>query len=168
VPIYALWTVALRSLYLAALGQTFAAAARFAGPRVHFVAVQGDEIRLALGDVTWGDRFGVTAASVVALTALVLATWILPWKRRGRALAVALPVLFALHLLALATDLVHVHWRSDPARAPIADGLRAMASGLGTFLFPLLVWLVLVRDRLRLPDGPRRKTPGARRGSWKW
>lgn len=155
IPLFLAWEFALRRPYLRFLGEVFAASARLVGRGVHVVDVRAGEIRLAYDGVVWGDHFGLTGINVVALTALVLATPFPTWRRRLRSLGVALAALLVTQVLGLWTDIVHVHLHDDPAWVDFANGLRAFMTGFGTFLFPLLIWVVLVRERLPLAGSGR-------------
>jgi hypothetical protein len=155
VPLFLAWEYALRQPYLRFLAEVFAASARLFGLGVHVVDVRAGEIRLAYNGFVWGDRFGLTGINVVALAALVLATSFPTWRRRLLRLAAALAALGVTQVLGLWTDIVHVHLHDDPGWVDFANGLRAFMTGFGTFLFPLLIWVVLVRDRLPLAAGGR-------------
>jgi hypothetical protein len=155
IPLFLAWEYILRQPYLRLLGESFAASARLVGRDVHVVDVRTGEIRLSYGGIVWGDHFGLTGINVVALAALVLATPFPSWRRRLRLLVFALAALFVTQVLGLWTDIVHVHLHDNATWVDFADGLRAFMTGFGTFLFPLLIWVVLVRDRLPLANGRR-------------
>jgi hypothetical protein len=154
IPLFLGWEYALRQPYLTFLAHAFAASARLCGRDVRVEGVGNGEIRLAYHGFAWVDQFGLTGINVVALAALVLATSV-AWRRRLRMLAIGLAALFVTQVLGLWTDIVHVHLHTNPALAGFANALRAFMTGFGTFLFPLLIWLILVRDRLPLGTVPQ-------------
>lgn len=151
VPLFLLWEYVLRQPYLVVLGQVFAASARLFGRGVHVDRVANGEIHLSYMDLSWVDQFGLTGINVVALSALVLATQV-AWRRRLRMLGIGIALLFATQILGLWTDIVHAHLHTRPGALGFANGLRAFMTGFGTFLFPVLIWLWLVWDRLPLGD----------------
>jgi len=155
IPLFLAWEYVLREPYLRFLAEVFAASARLVGRGVHVVDVRAGEILLAYNGVLWGDHFGLTGINVVALAALVLATPFPSRRRRLRSLGIALVALFLTQVLGLWTDIVHVHLHDNPGWVDFANGLRAFMTGFGTFLFPLLIWVVLVRDRLPLGGSER-------------
>jgi len=65
-------------------------------------------------------------------------------------LAVGVPLLALTQILGLWCDVLSFLMRHDPAGLRFANGLRELVTGFGTFLVPLLIWLVQVRDRLPL------------------
>jgi hypothetical protein len=149
-PLFLAWEYLLRQPYLLGLAHLFAATARLFRLQVEVLEVTRGEIHLAYHGVAWSDQFGITGINVVAFVSLVLATGGIGARRRLRMLGLGLAALVATQVLGLWTDIVHVHLHDNPATASIANGLRAFMTGFGTFLFPLLIWLVLVRDRLPL------------------
>lgn len=150
VPLFLLWEFALRQPYLTVLGQVFAATARLCGLDVHVAEVTHGNIRLEYGDIGWVDQFGLTGINTVAFAALTLATGPVTWRRRLRMLAVGLGLLFLTQIAGLWTDIVHVHLHANPGAAAFANGLRNFMTSFGTFFFPLIIWLWLVRDHLPL------------------
>jgi hypothetical protein len=154
VPLFLLWQLWLRDPYLAFLARVFVTTARLFRLDVQVVQVSRGEIRLAYHDYEWGDDFGMTGINTVALAALVLATGFLGWRKRLQLLPVALVLLIASQVLGLWTDIVHVHLHENPSMVGFANGLREFMTGFGTFLFPVLIWLALVRRHLpiRAPD----------------
>lgn len=148
IPLFLAWEYALRDPYLSGLAHLFALTARVFRLGVEVLEVGEGEIHLAYHSVAWSDQFGMTGINTVGLVALVLATGQVGWRRQLRMLAIGLPALVLTQVLGLWSDIVHVHLHGDPATAPFANGLREFMTGFGTFLFPLLIWLVLVRDRL--------------------
>jgi hypothetical protein len=156
IPLFLLWALALRDPYLSFLARIFAFSARVFGLGVEVVGVGGGEIELAYHGASWRDQFGMTGINVVALAALVLATGFVPWRRRLQLLGIALGILFATQVLGLWTDLVDVHLHTNPRTVPFSRGLREFMTGFGTFLFPVLIWLVLVRRYLPLRSGDGR------------
>lgn len=157
VPLFLVWEYAARQPYLSLLGAVFAFSARIFGQDVHVAEVANGNIRLEYGDIGWVDQFGITGINVVALSALVLATGPVTWSRRVRMLGVGAGLLFLTQVAGLWTDLVHLHLHTNPAGAAFANGLRNFMTSFGTFFFPLLIWLWLVRDHL--PLGVARPTP---------
>ena len=155
-PLFLLWATLLRDPYLGLLAHVFAASARLFGLGVEVLTVGGGEIVLAYHGASWRDQFGMTGINVVALAALVLATGFVPWRRRLRLLGIALVILFVTQVLGLWTDLVDVHLHMNPRTVSWSRGLREFMTGFGTFLFPVLIWLVLLRRHL-----PLRSTGGA-------
>lgn len=155
VPLFLLWEYALRHPYLVGLAHLFAGTARLFGQRVSVMGVEGGSITFVYSGNAWVDQFGMTGINFVALVALVAATRALTWKRRARMLGIAVACLVGTQVLGLWSDIVHVHLHTRPGALPFANGLRAFLTGFGTFLFPILIWLVLVRDRLPLPGSPR-------------
>jgi hypothetical protein len=150
VPLFLVWEYFLRQPYLYGLAYLFAGTARLFGRRVHVMGVEGGEISFVYAGNAWVDQFGLTGINLVALVALVLATRDLVWRRRARMLGIAVACLVGTQVLGLWSDIVHVHLHTRPGALPFANGLRAFLTGFGTFLFPLLIWLVLIRDRLPL------------------
>jgi hypothetical protein len=155
VPLFLAWMFVLRQPYLTLLAHVFAVSARIFGHDVQVTSVHDGDIRFEYRDVAWVDKFGLTGVNVVALAALVLATQ-MAWPRRLRMAAAGIGLLFLTQIAGLWTDIVHVHLHADPATEAFANGLRAFMTGFGTFFFPLLVWLWLVRDRLPLVVATRR------------
>jgi NAD(P)-dependent dehydrogenase (short-subunit alcohol dehydrogenase family) len=82
--------------------------------------------------------------------ALVLATAGLGAKRMTRMLAIGVPILLLTQIVGLWCDVLSFQMRNDASGLRFANGLRELFTGFGTFLFPLLIWLVQVRDRLPL------------------
>lgn len=148
VPLFALWEYLLRDPYLRGLAHLFAGSARLFRLGVEVLEVREGEIHLAYHDVAWSDQFGLTGINVVAFVSLVLATGGVDWRRRLRMLGIGLAALVLTQVLGLWSDIVHVHLHANPATANFANGLREFLTGFGTFLFPLVIWFVLVRDRL--------------------
>ncbi len=146
IPLFVVWELWVREPYLTVLARVFATTASLAGFDLRVVATSAEELHFALGDVAWKNRFGMTAVNAVALAALLVATGGVSWKRRVRMLAVGLGLLSLTHVIGLWTDILHVHLHTRAL--PLADGVRALATGLGTFLFPLLIWGFLLRDTL--------------------
>ncbi len=155
VPLFALWEYLLRDPYLFGLAHLFAGTANLFRLGVEVTKVSQGEIHLAYREVAWADEFGMTGINVVAFVSLVLATGGATWRRRLRMLGIGLPALVLTQVLGLWSDIVHVHLHGNPGTAALATGLREFMTGFGTFLFPLAIWLVLVRDRLPL-RGPAR------------
>jgi hypothetical protein len=158
VPLFLLWEYWLRQPYLFGLAHVFAGSARLFGLVVHVMDVKDGNMSFVHAGSAWLDEFGLTGINVVALVALVLSTRNVSWKRCGRMLGLAVLLLVGTQVLGLWTDIVHVHLHT---RAPgFANGLRAFMTGFGTFLFPLLIWLILVRDLLPLPGTPAHVSAG--------
>ena len=157
VPLFLLWEFAARQPYLSLLAAVFAFSARIFGQDVHVAGVADGNIRLEYGDIGWVDQFGLTGLNVVALSALVLATGPVTWGRRLRMLGAGAGLLFLTQIAGLWTDLVHVHLHANPSGAAFANALRNFMTSFGTFFFPLLIWLWLVRDHL--PLGAARPAP---------
>jgi len=157
VPLFLLWEYALRQPYLRGLAELFAATARLVGRQVEVRSVHEGTMRFAYAGLEWGDQFGMTGINMVALVALVLATGGVSWRRRLRMLGLGLLALVGTQVLGLWSDIVHVHLHTHPVGLVFANGLRAFLTGFGTFLFPIVIWLVLVRDRL-----PFLRSPAAR------
>jgi len=153
VPLFLLWEYVVRQPYLTVLGQVFAFSARVLGQDVHVAEVAHGNIRLEYGDIGWVDQFGLTGINTVALSALVLATGPVTWRRRLQMLGGGLGVLFLTQIAGLWTDIAHVHLHANPSTAAFANGLRSFMTSFGTFFFPLLIWLWLVRDHLPLGAG---------------
>jgi hypothetical protein len=146
IPLFLAWTWWLRESYLRAIAELFAFSARLFGRGVYVVDVRAGDVRFEYGDIGWSDSFGLTGINIVALVGLVLATGGVTLRRRARMLTVGLALLVATQVLGLWTDIAHVHLH---ARAlGFANALRAFMTGFGTFFFPILIWLWLVRDRL--------------------
>jgi hypothetical protein len=165
VPLFLLWEYVLRQPYLVVLAQVFAASARLFGRGVHVDRVAHGEIHLSYLDLSWVDQFGLTGINVVALSALILATRV-AWKKRLRMLGIGIGLLFATQVLGLWTDIVHAHLHTRPGAVGFANALRAFMTGFGTFLFPVLIWLWLVWERLPLGETPAHPAPAAaRRGA---
>lgn len=150
VPLFLVWEYLLRQPYLVGLAHLFAQSARLFRLEVLVLKVTQGEIHLAYHGFAWVDHFGLTGINVIAFVSLVLATGGVNWRRRLRMLGLGLAALVVTQVLGLWSDIVHVHLHGNPATAGFANGLRAFMTGFGTFLFPLLIWLVLVRDRLPL------------------
>jgi hypothetical protein len=148
IPLFLLWEYLLRDPYLFGLAHLFAGTARVFRLGVEVLEVSEGEIRLAYHGVAWSDQFGMTGINVVGFVALVLATGGVGSRRQLRMLGIGLPALVLTQVLGLWSDIVHVHLHASPATAQFATGLREFMTGFGTFLFPLLIWLVLVRDQL--------------------
>jgi len=146
IPLFVMWELWLREPYLAALARVFAATARVAGFDLRVITTGAVELHFELGDVGWSNRFGMTAVNTVALAGLLIATGGVSWWRRARMLLVGLGLLSLTHVLGLWTDILHVHLHTRAVA--LADGVRALATGFGTFLFPLLIWGFLLRDRV--------------------
>ena len=118
--------------------------------------VTDGRIRFAYAGAEWTDAFGVTGINIVAFVTLVLATGGVGWRRRLWVLLWGGLVILTTQVLGLWSDIVHVHLSTHAVGARFANGLRALLTGLGTFLFPFFVWLYAVRDRLPLPGASRR------------
>jgi len=146
IPLFAVWELWGRAPYLNALARLFAVTARLAGFDLQVTSTSAEELHFALGDIGWSNRFGMTAVNTIALAGLLLATGGVSWRRRARMLVLGLGLLGLTHVIGLWTDILHVHLHTR-ARA-LADGVRALATGFGTFLFPLLIWAYLLRDRI--------------------
>lgn len=146
IPLFVVWELWARQPYLAALAQVFAASGRIAGLDLRVMPSGTNELRFALGDVVWGNRFGMTAVNLVPLAALLLATGDVTRLQRVRWLLVGLGLLAATHVLGLWTDILHVQLHTRATT--VANGIRALVTGLGTFVFPLLIWGILRRDRI--------------------
>ncbi|MFQ5598977.1 MAG: hypothetical protein ACE5G2_00330 [Candidatus Krumholzibacteriia bacterium] len=146
VPLFLLWVYVLRQPYLTGLAHIFAATARLLGQQVDVVYVHDTQIRFSYAGLEWSDEFGLTGINIVPLVALILATFPLTWTRRLRVLWIGVLILLGTHILGLWSDIAHVHLHRHPIGLRFADGLRALLMGFGTFLFPVLIWLVLVRD----------------------
>lgn len=146
IPLFVVWELWAREPYLAALAQVFAVTGRMAGLDLRVVPSTTEELRFALGEVVWGNRFGMTAVNLVPLAALLLATGDATRWQRMRWLAIGLGLLAATHVLGLWTDILHVQLHTGaPA---VANGIRALVTGLGTFVFPLSIWgIFLLRSR---------------------
>jgi hypothetical protein len=123
----------------------FAGTGRIAGFDLRVVLTSPHELRFALGEIVWGNRFGMTAVNVVPFAALVFATSGISRSKRARLFAAGMALLAATHLLGLWTDVAHVKWHVQAAT--LANGLRALVTGFGTFAFPLLIWALLLRGR---------------------
>jgi len=160
VPAFLAWEWFLRQPYLTALAYTFAGTARLAAQHVYVGGVRDGRIEFAYHGVAWTDEFGMTGINTVALASLTLATGPVTWRRRLQMLGIGLGWLFVTQVLGLWTDLVHVHLHDNPSMAGFANGLRGFMTGFGTFLFPLLIWLWLVRDHLPI-DGAARGAAAA-------
>lgn len=150
VPLFLLWEFVLRQPYLAFLAGVFAFSARVCGQDVHVAGVSEGNIRFELGDVGWVDQFALTGVNSVALAALILSTGPVTWPRRLRMLGAGLGVLFLTQVAGLWTDIVHLHLHAHPGAAAFANGLRNFMTSFGTFFFPVVIWLWLVRDHLPL------------------
>ncbi len=178
IPLYVLWQYVLREPYLWGLAHVFAASAALFGLAVEVQQVQGTEVRFAYRGVDWSDQVGLAGLNLVGFVALVLSTTGVGATRRLRMLGLGLSALVATHLLGLWSDLVHFHLHGDPATAGFANGLREFVTGFGTFLFPLLVWLVMVRERLPFrtlgpssdagESAPETSSPRRGPGAQKW
>ena len=145
-PLCLAWEFFLRDPYVGAIAQLFAASARLVGRDVQVLGVQGADVHLAYAGSSWTDRFGLTGIDVVALVGLLLATGPVRWVRRLSLLGTGVAALVVTQVLGLWSDIVHVHLHTHPAGLRFANGLRNFMLGFGTFLFPLLIWLVLARD----------------------
>ena len=154
IPLFLAWELFLRDPYVGAIAQLFAASARLLGRDVQVLGVQGGDLHLAYAGSSWTDKFGITGIDIVALVALLLATGPVRWPRRLSLLGLGVTALIVTQVLGLWSDIVHVHLHTNPAGLRFADGLRNFMLGFGTFLFPLLIWLILARD---LP--PLRRAP---------
>lgn len=153
-PLFALWEFALRDPYLRVLAEVFAGSARLFGLDVRCDGVAGGNLDFSYGDVRWTDSFGLTGINLVALWGLLLAT---PSTRRFQRLswlAGGTALLGTTQWLGLWTDIAHVHLH--PSARGFADALRAFMTGFGTFLFPLAIWVYLVRDQLPFGGHARR------------
>ena len=148
VPLFLLWQYALRGPYLRSVAEIFAASARLFGQDIHLHEISGGHLTFAYGTAGWGNEFGLTGINVVPYIALIGSTVGLDWRRRVRLGAIGLLALLGTHVLGLWCDVLNFNVRHDPTALRFADGLRALLTGFGTFLFPLLIWLVLIRDRL--------------------
>lgn len=146
IPLFVVWAFWVCEPYLAGLARVFAATARWTGFDLRLLSSSATELHFALGDVAWSNRFGMTAVNAVPLAALLFATGGVSWWRRVRLVVNGLALLCLTHWLGLWTDVLHVHLH--PRAAMLADGVRALVTGLGTFLFPLLIWGFLQRERL--------------------
>jgi hypothetical protein len=153
------WEYALRDLYLRFVAGLFAASARLFGRAVVVNGVRNGDIDLSYAGFSWVDRFGMTSINVVTLVALVIATGPVTWKRRAWMVFAGLGLLLFLQIFGLWTDIAHVHLHTRPRFAGFANGLRGFMTGYGTFFFPLVLWLVLVRDHLPLPGRGARAEP---------
>ncbi len=162
IPLFLAWEYLLRDPWVGALAHLFAATARLVGLDVQVLGVQGGKLQLSYAGATWIDEFGLTGINVVALVALLLATGPTNRRRRLRLLGTGLALLIATQVIALYSDLVHVHLRASPVGLRFADGLRNFMLGFGTFLFPLLIWLLLARDLPPLRRSGKRSAPPAK------
>jgi len=151
IPLFLLWEFAARQPWLTGVAHLFAASGRIVAVRVDVLEVADGRIRLGYNGVEWIDAFGLTGINIVAYAALVLATATVRPARRARMLVAGGLVILATQVLGLWSDIAHVHLASSPAGLGFANGLRALLTGFGTFLFPFGVWLYFVRDRLSLP-----------------
>lgn len=151
VPLFAVWRFALEGAWLTMVARLFAATALTVGLQLDVIEVVDGRIHFGYGDVEWSNAFGATGISIVAFVALVLATGGIPRTARARMLFSGTLVILATQILGLWSDVVHVHFADHRTGRAFANGLRAFLTGLGTFLFPFLVWLYCIRHRLPLP-----------------
>ncbi len=158
IPLFLLWEFAVRQPWLTFVAHLFATTALVFGLQVDVLAVADGSIRFAYAGAEWTDRFGLTGINIVAFFSLVLATGGVTRAQRGRMLLLGGLVVLGTQVLGLWSDIVHVHLSSTRAGAAFANGLRALLTGLGTFLFPFLVWLYFVRRRLPLPRARRKRS----------
>ena len=163
IPLFLLWEYGLRQPYLTGLAHLFAGTARLFGQHVSVMEIQDGSITFVYAATAWKDQFGLTGIDLVALLALVAATGGATWRRRLRMLGVAVALLVATQVLGLWTNIVDVRLHGIPRAALFSRVLREFMTGFGTFLFPLLIWLVLARDLLPLPGShPRPPSRSAR------
>jgi hypothetical protein len=148
VPLFLLWQYALRAPYLRCIAEIFAASARLFGQDIHLYELSGGHLTFSYGEAGWGNEFGLTGINVVPFIALIGSTRGLGWRRGVRLGVIGVGALMVTHILGLWCDVFNFNVRHDPNMLRFADGVRALFTGFGTFLFPLLIWLVLVRDRL--------------------
>jgi hypothetical protein len=150
IPLFLLWTYALRDPWMHGIAEIFAGSARLFGLDIHLVERNGAHLLFSYGTAGWENEFGLTSINIVPYIALVLATATPTWRRQARMLAVGIPLLALSQVLGLWTDVLSFLLRHDPGGLRFANGLRELFTGFGTFLFPLLIWLVQVRDLLPL------------------
>lgn len=150
IPLFLLWTFVLRNPWMQGVAGIFTGSAQVFGLDIHLVESTGGHLVFSSGSAGWQNEFGLTSINVVPYTALVLATATRGWRRQARMLAVGIPFLVFTQVCGLWTDVLSFHVRHDPAALRFANGLRELLTGFGTFLFPLLLWLVQVRDLLPL------------------
>lgn len=150
IPLFLLWYYALRHIWMQFVAETFALSARLFGQDIHLVQINHGHLLFSYGTAGWENEFGLTSINVVPYIALVLATAGLGGKRYGRMLAIGVPILMLTQILGLWCDVLNFQLRHDASALRFASGLRELFTGFGTFLFPLLIWLVQVRDRLPL------------------
>lgn len=148
VPLFLLWQYALRGPYLRAVGEIFAASARLFGQGIHFYELAGTRITFAYGEGGWASEFGLTSINLVPLVALIGATPGVGMKRMLRHWGVGIAALLLTQVVGLWCDVLNFNVRHNPTALRFGDGLRALFTGFGTFLFPILIWLILIRDRL--------------------
>lgn len=161
VPLFALWRFALETVWLTVVAQLFAATALAVRLQLDVIQVAEGRLHFSYGDVEWSNAFGATGISIVAFASLALATGGISGAARARMLFSGTLVLLATQVLGLWSDVVHVHLADHRIGRAFADGLRALLTGLGTFLFPFLVWLYCVRHRLPLPRARTQHEGGA-------
>lgn len=150
IPLFLLWEYVLRGPWMRTIAEIFAFTARLVGKDIHLVELDGGHLTFAYGLAGWQNEFGLTSINVVAYIALVLATGRIKPSRHLKMLAVGVPILILTQIVGLWCDVLTFQLRHDPASLRWANGLRELLTGFGTFLFPLLIWLVQIRDLLPL------------------
>lgn len=150
IPLFLLWYYVCRDLWMRFVAEIFSFSARIFGQDIHLVQIDHGHLLFAYGTAGWENEFGLTSINVVPYIALVLATANLGWKRYAKMLAIGVPILMATQIMGLWCDVLSFQLRHDATWLRFANGLRELFTGFGTFLFPLLIWLVQVRDLLPL------------------
>ena len=150
VPLFLLWYYALRSIWMQFVAEVFAFSARLFGQAIYLVQIDRGHLMFSYGNAGWENEFGLTSINIVPYIALVLATANLGGKRYAKMLMVGVPILMFTQVLGLWCDVLCFLVRHDPSALRFANGVRELFTGFGTFLFPLLIWLVQIRDRLPL------------------
>jgi hypothetical protein len=150
IPLFLLWYYTLRNFWMQFVAEIFAFSARILGQDIYLVEINRGHLLFSYGTAGWENEFGLTSINVVPYIALVLATAGLGAKRMTRMLAIGVPILLLTQIVGLWCDVLSFQMRNDASGLRFANGLRELFTGFGTFLFPLLIWLVQVRDRLPL------------------
>ena len=149
-PLFLLWEYLLREPWMRTVAETFAFSARIFGQDIRLMELDGGHLLFSYGTAGWKNEFGLTSINVVPYIALVLATARISARRHLKMLAVGVPLLVLTQILGLWCDALSFQLRHDAAALRFANGLRELMTGFGTFLFPLLIWLVQIRDLLPL------------------
>jgi len=150
IPLFLVWYYALRHVWMQCVAEIFALSARLFGQDIHLVQIDRGHLLFSYGTAGWENEFGLTSINVVPYIALVLATAGLGGRRYARMLTIGVLLLALTQILGLWCDVLCFQVRHEPNALRLANGLRELFTGFGTFLFPLLIWLVQVRDRLPL------------------